>query len=56
MVVYTVDGKPVLMQKVASVVAAETTPIANVEELPAGIYLVEVTTTQGKLVKRLIKQ
>jgi len=55
-VVYTIDGKTVITQKVASVVSSETTKINGVDELPAGIYLVEVTTTQGKLVKRLIKQ
>lgn len=55
-VVYTVDGKTVITQKLASVVSSETTKINGVDELPAGIYLVEVTTTQGKLVKRLIKQ
>ncbi|MGN6646675.1 MAG: glycosyl hydrolase family 8, partial [Cytophaga sp.] len=55
-VVYTIDGKAIMSQDAASVFSSQTTKIENVEGLPAGIYLVEVSTTQGKLVKRLIKQ
>ena len=55
-VVYTIDGKAIMSQNAASVFSSQTAKIENVEGLPAGIYLVEVSTTQGKLVKRLIKQ
>jgi len=55
-VVYSVDGNIVMSQKLMSVGIAETAKLDKIDELAAGIYLVEVTTKQGKLVKRLIKQ
>ncbi len=53
--IYTIDGNKVFANEYASVDAGAL-KILNVEELPSGIYIVEVSTAEGKLVKRLIKQ
>jgi hypothetical protein len=52
--VYTADGSKVFVQVLSSV--SGSTKSLDIEELPSGVYFVEVNTTQGKLVKRLIKQ
>jgi len=53
--VYTVDGNKVIAENLGSVPQNASREI-NVQELPAGVYFVEVNTDQGMLVKRLIKQ
>jgi len=52
--VYTADGSKVFVQSLASVSQSEKS--LDIQELPSGVYFVEINTTQGKLVKRLIKQ
>ncbi|ABG58352.1 glycosyl hydrolase family 8 [Cytophaga hutchinsonii] len=53
--IYTIDGNKVFASEYASVDPGALRTL-NVEELPSGIYIVEVSTAEGKLVKRLIKQ
>jgi endo-1,4-beta-D-glucanase Y len=52
--VYSADGSKAFSQDFSSVV--EATRQLDVQELPSGVYFVEVATAQGKIVKRLIKQ
>lgn len=52
--VYSADGSKALVKDFSSVV--EATRQLEVQDLPAGVYFVEVSTAQGKIIKRLIKQ
>ena len=53
-VVYKADGGHVYNESLSSVNGL--TKQLQLEELPAGVYFVEVNTAQGKIVKRLVKQ
>ena len=51
---YSIEGKLVQENDLQSAVNAEKNiPIA---ELPVGVYLLEINTKQGKIIKRVIKQ
>ncbi|WP_299249089.1 T9SS type A sorting domain-containing protein, partial [uncultured Cytophaga sp.] len=52
--IYSADGSKTLVESFSTV--SDTNRQLNVQELPSGVYFVEVNTTQGKLMKRLIKQ
>ena len=52
--IYSADGSKALVQDFSSVI--ETSRQLDVQALQSGVYFVEIHTTQGKLVKRLIKQ
>ena len=53
-VVYKADGGQIYSDEMASVI--NRSQQLDLEQLPAGVYFVEVSTMQGKLVKRMIKQ
>jgi len=53
-IVYKADGSHVYNADMSTV--ADASKPLELEELPAGVYFVEVNTAQGKLVKRMIKQ
>jgi hypothetical protein len=52
--IYSADGSKAAVHSFSSVI--DTYRQLDVQTLPSGVYFVEVNTTQGKLVKRLIKQ
>ncbi|MFN8417246.1 MAG: glycosyl hydrolase family 8 [Cytophagaceae bacterium] len=51
--VFNATGVAVLTDKMATVNGVQT---LNTTSLPAGIYFVEISTAQGKLVKRFVKE
>ncbi|WP_018343878.1 glycosyl hydrolase family 8 [Cytophaga aurantiaca] len=52
--VYSADGSRAIIKNFSSVV--EATRQLDIQELPSGVYFVEVATAQGMIVQRLIKQ
>ena len=51
---YSIEGKLVQENDLLSAVNAEKN--ITIAELPAGVYLLEINTKQGKIIKRVIKQ
>ena len=52
--VYSADGSKAMVKDFSSVI--DGSRHLEVQDLPAGVYFVEVSTAQGKIIKRLIKQ
>ena len=52
--IYSADGSKVATSELASV--NQTNRQLDIQELPSGVYFVEINCAQGKLIKRLIKQ
>ncbi len=52
--IYTIEGKFVQQHELGT--AANTEKSFSINELPAGIYFMEIKTKQGKIIKRMIKQ
>ncbi len=52
--VYSADGSKAFTKEFSSVIDASRQ--LEVQDLPAGVYFVEVSTAQGKIIQRLIKQ
>ena len=52
--VYSADGSKAFTKAYSSVIDGARQ--LEVQDLPAGVYFVEVATAQGKIVQRLIKQ
>jgi endo-1,4-beta-D-glucanase Y len=52
--VYSADGSKAFTKDYSSVVDGDRQ--LEVQDLPAGVYFVEVATAQGKIIQRLIKQ
>ena len=52
--IYSANGSKVYETELATM--SESSVVLPVQDLPLGVYFIEVNTTQGKLVKRFIKQ